>query len=336
MVLVAALPVGLTAGFAALMYPLVVPLVLVPAVILWVALWWMDRLEPEPIDARIFALAWGATVAPLVAIVVGSFTEPTFGEFVATVVGAPVSEELAKGAVLFILVRKKVIDSIIDGAMYAVAVAAGFAVLEDLLYFAAASEQGVEVLAATFIGRGLITPFAHPLFTIWMGVAAGWIVTKRPSQGIGVAVAAGSVATAIGLHALWNGSLSVAQDYPEVFILVGALFVFLFVTTVVIVSLLRRHQAQEFEKQVPELAEFTGMTPQETAMFATTKTYMQQRKRLNSRQRKKLAQLRWTLHAIGSMRQVPPRTLTEARSDAIELEHLRNEVTNLRKELLSS
>ena len=318
-------------------HPLVLPLAVVPAALLGVSLWWMDRLEPEPTDARVLAVGWGATLAPLVAIVVGAAVSLSLGDLAGAVVGAPVSEEAAKGAVLLVLLRRRLIDSPIDGAVYAVAAAAGFAVVEDIVYFiSAASEGGTGELLAVFLLRGLLTPFAHPLFSIWMGIAAGWVVVRRPSPALAWGVGVAAWGMAVVLHAMWNGTLIAAEDLPALLIVVGLLFVALFVAAIVVVVLLRRSQARAFEQHVPEIAAITGLDADEAAMFADTRAYLRQRRALNARGRRLLGRLRWALHAVGSLRRVTPRTPAEASDDAAELAHLRRTVTELRRQLRST
>jgi protease PrsW len=332
--------VGICASFMLLVvflsflsYPLALPLVIVPASALGLALWWMDRLEPEPFDVRMLVIGWGAFVASSFALMVGLAFSTFFGEAVSAIIAAPLSEELMKGAVLVLLVRRRLIDSLIDGAMYAVAVAAGFAIIEDILYFAMAGGNGLNQLIFVFIGRGILTPFAHPLFTVWMGIAAGWVVTKRPPTAVKWVVGFLALTVSVFLHALWNGTLFASENYPSLLFVVGAFFVVLFVAAVVTVTLLRKHQAREFELQVPQLAELTGLTPAETAVFADTRLFLKQRRSLPQKQRKLLSQLRWNLHAIGSLRRVPPTNEREAKMDAAELEFLRETVTSLRKKL---
>lgn len=326
--------IGLIILVGVVSHPLVLPLAVVPAALLGVTLWWMDRLEPEPTDARILSVTWGATVAPLIAIVAGLAVAVTLGELAGAVVGAPVSEEAAKGAVLLILLRRRLIDSPIDGAVYAVAAAAGFAVVEDVVYFiSAASEGGTDELLAVFLLRGLLTPFAHPLFSIWMGIAAGWVVVRRPSPVAAWGAGAAAWGLAVVLHAVWNGTLVASEQLPALLIVVGLFFLVLFVATIVVVALLRRNQAQAFEQQVPEIAAITGLSADETAMFASTPAYLRQRRQLNTRGRRLLGRLRWALHAVGSLRRVTPRNPAEAADDAAELAHLRSTIETLRGEL---
>jgi RsiW-degrading membrane proteinase PrsW (M82 family) len=310
-----------------------VPLLSVSGIMLLAALWWMDRLEPEPADALVLCVAWGATVAAALAGLFNLFVAVSVSETAAAVVAAPIGEEALKGVILLVLVRHRMIDSMIDGAVYAVAVAVGFALAEDLVYYGMAADAGQDELLELFWVRGIGTPFAHPLFTIWMGVTAGYLVTRRPSRPVAWMVGTGSYLFSVSLHALWNGTLVVSEQVPEALWLVGLLFVVLFVATIGFVAVLRRSQAERFEQQVPALAALLSMQPAEIEVFATTRRYLDHRRSLPRAQRADLGRLRWTLHAIASLRSVVPRTDAEMRVDADELEHLRNEADELQRYL---
>lgn len=318
---------------AILKHPLTLPLASISALILLAAVWWMDRLEPEPIDALVLCVAWGATVAVALAGEGNSAFSESFGTTTAITFGAPFIEEALKGLLLLELVRRRLIDSMIDGAVYAVAIAVGFALTENLSYYSRAAAAGTETLLQIFLIRGLLTPFAHPLFTICMGVAAGYLVIRRPSHAGTVMIATGSYLLAVALHALWNGSLVAADGALDELWLVGLLFVVLFVGTIILVVALRRSQREQFEQQVPALAELLSMPPAEVTVFAETRNYLQFRRSLPRYCRANLGSLRWTLHAIATLRSVVPRNSEEMRRDCDELGHLRQDATYLRRKL---
>ena len=76
-------------------------------------------------------------------------------------------------------------DGPVDGLVYAATAAAGFAFTENILYFGAAlAEGGAEELGATFVVRGIFSPFAHVLFTACIGLAIG--IGARRGGGAGV------------------------------------------------------------------------------------------------------------------------------------------------------
>ena len=101
---------------------------------------------------------------------------------------APVTEEATKGAFLVLLLwwRRHELDGVLDGIVYAGMVGIGFAFTENILYLAAAyngtdglGPGGTEALTGTFIVRCLLSPFAHPLFTAFIGIGVGLAVASR-------------------------------------------------------------------------------------------------------------------------------------------------------------
>ena len=168
---------------------------------------WLDRYEPEPGRYRLAALGWGAVVAVGFSLVTEQvlFAVPDTSDFIDTAVTAPVLEELGKGLFLVAIVifRREQVHGILDGIVYAALVGIGFAFVEDILYYLGSLNSD---LASVFLVRGIIGPFAHPLFTSATGIGIGIAVTtKRPVVRI-VAPIAGYL-LAVAMHAIWNGSL---------------------------------------------------------------------------------------------------------------------------------
>lgn len=176
---------------------------------------WLDRYEPEPRSLLVAALAWGAFAATSLGLVLslaGAHWLYASATTSATLV-APVAEEASKGLFLLLLLwwRRDEIDGILDGIVYAGLVGLGFAFVENLLYFDAAADgvfggpEGAQSLTATFVGRALMSPFAHPLFTTFLGIGVGISVGSRSRAVRWLAPLAGYV-TAVALHAVWNAS----------------------------------------------------------------------------------------------------------------------------------
>ncbi len=103
---------------------------------------------------------------------------------------APPVEEFAKGSVILLLalVRRKEFDGIIDGLVYAGMVGVGFAFTENILYYGrifrqlseeVGSDEGLRGAFVLFVIRGLISPFAHPLFTSFTAIGIGIAVRHR-------------------------------------------------------------------------------------------------------------------------------------------------------------
>ncbi|MBB4919480.1 PrsW family intramembrane metalloprotease [Streptosporangium saharense] len=194
-------------------------LALAPVPVLLAAVLALDRMEPEPRSNLIFAFAWGAGVAVLVAGVVNSlgliYIESTVrlgydtARNIAATFGAPVVEETMKGLVLLGLLRfrRAELDGPTDGVIYASMVGLGFAMSENVSYYVAAlHEMGARGLAVTVVLRGILSPFAHPLFTSMIGVAVAYAAQRRGPGRIWV-VAAGWVGAML-LHGIWNGLAS--------------------------------------------------------------------------------------------------------------------------------
>ena len=188
---------------------------------------WLDRYEPEPPKLLVSGLLWGAFAATAGAILVQEFAD-LFGpmsDVAAIAVAAPVVEEATKGAFLVMLLwwRRSELDGILDGIVYAGMVGVGFAYVENIIYLAGAhmgaEEMGMSgsgAVTLTFIVRCIASPFAHPLFTAFLGIGVGIAVGARTPAARVVAVTVG-YALAVGTHALWNFS---AVALPEGFIVV--------------------------------------------------------------------------------------------------------------------
>ncbi|WP_225833050.1 PrsW family intramembrane metalloprotease [Streptomyces sp. NK08204] len=185
---------------------------------------WLDRVEPGPWRNLLFAFAWGACAAALIAIVANSFAtkwiataDPASADTLGATVIAPIVEESAKAAaVLLVFVfRRRDFTGIVDGVVIAGITATGFAFTENVLYLGTAfgtdqltGDRGIaSVTAATFFVRIVMSPFAHPLFTVLTGIGFGLAARSADRQHVRrVLVPLGALLLAMGVHALWNGS----------------------------------------------------------------------------------------------------------------------------------
>ena len=177
---------------------------------------WLDRYEPEPKRLLAYGLLWGAFVATVAAIVIGGVGGYVagFSENVSLAIVAPVTEEASKGFFLLLLLwwRRAELDGILDGIVYAGMVGIGFAFTENILYLTAAyngtdstGPGGLAGVTGTFVVRCVFSPFAHPLFTAFLGIGVGLAVTSR-SRGFRVLAIIGGYLLAVTAHGLWNGS----------------------------------------------------------------------------------------------------------------------------------
>jgi RsiW-degrading membrane proteinase PrsW (M82 family) len=192
------------------------PLALLPVPLLIALVLLLDRLEPEPRANLVFCFAWGAGIAALLAGIINTagllyITQPdlgkTTGEYVSATFGAPVVEETLKGMVLAWLLwrRRQELDGPTDGIIYAAMVGLGFAMTENIGYYMGALARpevgGVSLLGVTFVFRGILAPFAHPMFTSMTGIGAAYAANHRRG---GWALGLGLLG-AMALHGLWNG-----------------------------------------------------------------------------------------------------------------------------------
>ncbi len=192
------------------------PLALLPVPLLVALVLFIDRLEPEPRGALVFAFGWGAGIAALFALLINTagleyVTQPALGagtgEYVSATFGAPLVEETLKGLVLVGLLwrRRDEIDGPTDGIMYAAMVGLGFAMMENVGYYISAlitpEHGGVALLGYTFVLRGVASPLLHPIFTSMTGLGVAYAATHRRA---GWAVPLGWLAAMV-LHGVWNG-----------------------------------------------------------------------------------------------------------------------------------
>jgi hypothetical protein len=164
--------------------------------------------------------------------------------------------------------------------------------------------------------RALLTPFAHPLFTFWTGLAIGRAVARDrpvwPSMwwGLGLAVLT---------HAGWNGTLALGAVTYEVdddlgaAVLIGGivLFVVLFVSVAVALYVFRRREQRAFTAAVPGLVLRYGVSPAEAELFTDWRSMLRSRRRLSRARRREfdrvhaaLARLVWAQRSsVGTERE---------------------------------
>ncbi|WP_432544004.1 PrsW family intramembrane metalloprotease [Kineococcus sp. SYSU DK002] len=196
---------------------------------------WLDRHEAEPPHLLAFAFGWGACVASLGALVLNTGASRLldrvfhhdFGGAVGDVTNtsvlvAPVVEEALKGlgVLLLLLKQRRQFDGVVDGIVYAAFVGVGFAFLENVLYLGRAlGDDQPASLVAVFVMRCLVSPFAHPLFSMAVGVGLGLAARRRSAlHRVGAPVL--GFAVAVVLHALWNASAGAGvATFFELFLL---------------------------------------------------------------------------------------------------------------------
>ncbi len=260
---------------------------LVPFGIVLFAVWWLDRTTPQPRFTMAYAFLWGAIGSIAMTLIFGYAVElmialqakdATAHQFLSVAFQAPVVEETTKafGLVLLLLFGRRYISGTIDGVIYAMLIAAGFAFTENITYFARsfAEAQVVgnsTVFWQTFFMRGLLSPFAHASFTSLVGLGIG-IAAERRSLPLYFFLGAGGLGLGMGLHALWNGG-SMLLALNGVTSLKGLLFWYavievpIFLTLVLILVFLRWRERRILRRRLSDYGRAGWFTPGEVDML---------------------------------------------------------------------
>ncbi|WP_345616315.1 PrsW family intramembrane metalloprotease [Streptomyces sanyensis] len=199
-----------------------------PVPLLLAAFRWLDRVDPLPWRNLVFSFAWGACAAALISLLANTLAtrwiatataDPASADTLGATVVAPVVEESAKGVALLLLflLRGREFSGVVDGIVLAGFTATGFAFTENILYLGNAFDEDMafgfaglgSVTAATFFVRIVMSPFAHPLFTVLCGLGFGLAAAAPCGRRVRrVLLPLLGLLAAMGMHALWNGSAS--------------------------------------------------------------------------------------------------------------------------------
>jgi protease PrsW len=275
--LVALAALAVVAGAGALPAGIGLTLALLPIPALLAGVLYLDRLEPEPPSSLVFMFLWGAGCAALIGLI-GALaghqllTTPPLrsGGFAAAsaaaVIGVPVAEETLIGAALvgLLVLRPQEIDGVSDGVVYGSMVGLGFALIENLFYYAEATHYGFNGVATTFLLRGVASPVCQALLASLIGAGVAYAATVSSRRGLW-AVGLGWVA-AVALHALWNAELVTAGN--------GLALTYAILATIVILMLVamvmdRRRIIALIRHYLPEYEQAGVLTRLDTAMLTS-------------------------------------------------------------------
>lgn len=251
-------------------------LALIPLVGVLLAVRIADRWEPEPASLVVFAVLWGAVAAVAIAlavdialsVLVPAAADDPVRDALSSVLQAPLVEEFAKGLGVFLVFAfaRRAFDGPVDGVVYGALVGAGFAFTENVLYFATSLiEGGPSETAFTFVLRGILSPFAHVMFTAITGFALGLAARAGDSTRRAVGPWLVGMLCAAALHALWNGSALFA-DFFQLYL---TLQVPLFIAFVLGFIALRREEARLTRTRLGEYADAGWFTRSEVDLLAT-------------------------------------------------------------------
>lgn len=265
----------LAIGFVASDTPSAFLIALVPLSYTIPAFMWLDRLEPEPRAMRWNAFLWGGGISVLVAGFANEVTAASVGVSAALVISAPVVEETMKTLGILGAAKRQQLDTPLDGAVYAGYVGLGFAMVENIIYFSQAISD--DELGLVFALRGLFSPFAHPFFTVWAGLAIGKAVRRGRSRWL---AALRGLVPAVALHAAWNSS---GLNTAFAFLLLGQIV--LFGLTVRRLRRLRNDEVELVRQRLPHLALTHDLSPLELDVYGDLRATRHLRRRLPRGQR---------------------------------------------------
>ena len=258
---------------------------ILPVPVLVACFLWLDRYQPSPLWIMIVSFLWGAGVATGGALLVNTrasflFEDLGVADALVGVLVAPFVEELLKAAfpLLLFAFYRKAFTGIIDGIVYCGLSAAGFAMVENILYlggmgFAQSSEDGYAAgafaVTTIFIVRVPLSGFAHPLFTSLTGIGLG-IAARSPSRTVRVLAPFAGLLGAMMLHGSWNLMATLARTEPY-FILYGyfAVFMPIFFAMLGLALWLRSWEGRLAERVLPRYAGAGWFSPPEIAALAT-------------------------------------------------------------------
>ncbi len=195
-------------GLGNVLTAITIPLVPAIGIVLLVNL--IDRYEREPWLLRMSAFLWGALIAIPPAILIehtidNGISAIHFGWLSRTAAevarsfllgaNAGVTEETVKGAglILLLFALRDEFDNVTDGIIYGALIGAGFAMVENFVYFATSTKQSLLFL---IIGRIVLGWLGHSTFTACLGAGLGyarqtripWQKWAMPLLGFGIGV----------------------------------------------------------------------------------------------------------------------------------------------------
>jgi protease PrsW len=192
-------------------------LLAVYALPVFIVVYLLDLYEREPLSLMVASFLWGAVVATTLSatanggwgLVVARIGGPEFAARWTAALTAPFVEETMKGlgVVMIYLIARDEFDDVMDGFVYGAVCGLGFAIVEDVVYFAVVFGGGIGGVLQGFFLRVVASGlYSHVLYTGIVGMAVGIVVSRRSSAPLGrrLLQAAGLCAVAVSAHLLWN------------------------------------------------------------------------------------------------------------------------------------
>ena len=195
----------------------ILSIALAPAFLLMLYVYYRDRIQPEPIGNLLLGLFFGTLSIPLTLAMTSLLPEvepgTVFAGFYDAFVGAAIPEEIAKFAMLYLLVfRMKSFDEPFDGIVYASCVGLGFAGVENILYVAGGEDLG-EILGVG-IARAFLAVPGHFSDALAMGYFFAMAWFGSPRRRVMNYVLA--LAVPITMHGVYDSLLMVGENLGDV------------------------------------------------------------------------------------------------------------------------
>lgn len=211
----------------------------VPYLILILFIWWMDRYEREPFGYVALSLLWGGIGAVIIGIIFTLIlqlpTSMVLGKDIAdlfgTIMFAPITEEIAKGLIIIILVRSLQFDNATDGFVYGAASGLGFAMTENFLYFTQAIGSFQNWIILVLL-RTFFTGIMHMTTSAIFGAIFGYVkYNKSKFKKIFLPI----VGLIIGMfiHSIWNITAVAQAKNPDSYpLVIGIILLFFALATI--------------------------------------------------------------------------------------------------------
>jgi RsiW-degrading membrane proteinase PrsW (M82 family) len=194
-------------GLSSIVAALTIPII--PALVINLLVNFIDRYEREPWFLRLSAFLWGAIIAIppalFIELRVDALTQSVPDDLLRSLfkgLNAGITEESVKGLgliLLFVVLRDE-FDNVTDGIVYGALIGAGFAMVENFVYFASNSK---DFLVFLIVGRIVLGWLCHSTFTMCFGAALGYVRHTRIRWRQIVIPLLGYV-IAVGLHSVFD------------------------------------------------------------------------------------------------------------------------------------
>lgn len=245
----------------------------------------VSRASLRPL-IRSLALIWGAYGSPSLTFLIIDLQNTFIGSsstMDSVVVQAAVVEEFSKAVFLFgvFLFARHLIRTPLNGAVLGILVGAGFAFLENILYFSSAYiSGGWEGFWGTFFARAVMSFFIHPMATMFTGLFLGFVASRNFSKLAESFIVSGGFLAAMTTHGLWNGFSSLTStNWNSLYFFFWFPYIGVMTTTVIV---LRKVNRKVYAQKLDSLAKDNYLTLQQAQNLAEKPTRKTLYRRLNT------------------------------------------------------